>query len=78
MYTIYIVFNFRQKKNKKKITNYSSDYTVKNNFDGKRKFILDFKTNIQAFLCFEIKGKFPSNEKYFSFKKVQIFQNSLP
>ena len=36
------------------------------------------KTNIQAFLCFEIKGKFRSSEIYISFKKVEIFKNSLP
>ena len=42
------------------------------------KFTLDFKTNIQAFLCFEIKGKFRFKEIYISFKKVSIFQDSLP
>ena len=34
------------------------------------KFFLDFKTNIEAFLCFEIYGKFRSNEIYIIFKKV--------
>ena len=33
-------------------------------------FNLDFKTNIQTFLCFEIKGKLRSFEIYISFKKV--------
>ena len=42
------------------------------------KFTLDFKTKKRVYICFEIKGKFRSNEIYISFKMVLIFQNSFP
>ena len=42
------------------------------------KFTLDFKTKKCLYICFEIKGKFRSFKIYISFKKVKIFQNSLP
>ena len=41
-----------------------------NIFFKRAKFTLDFKTNIQTFLCFEIKGVFRSFEINISFKKV--------